>query len=89
MTGSVYVPFAEDRTVYIDTKKCGTTNVPFQVQVGTHDIDMGWPQDYTPSSQRIVVLASHTPLAPLVVTFEVEPAVEPAVEPDVEPEVEP
>jgi len=70
MTGSVYVPFAEDRNVFIDTKKCGTTNVPFQVEVGTHNIDLGWPQDYTPSTQEIVVLPSHTPLAPLEVNFE-------------------
>ena len=72
MTGSVYVPFAEDRNVFIDTKKCGTTNIPFQVEVGTHDIDLGFPEDYTPVTQKIVVLGTHTPLAPLVVNFEVE-----------------
>ncbi len=72
MTGSVYVPFTQDREVFIDTKKCGMTNIPFSVEVGTHNIDLGSPPDYSPVMQQIVVLSSHTPLAPLVVHFQEE-----------------
>lgn len=68
MPGSVLVPFPDRLDVYIDNQKCGTTNTPFDVEVGTHDIDLGGPP-----SQRIVVLSSHTPLNPLIVYFE-EPA---------------
>ena len=69
MAGSVLVPFAEERDVFINTQKCGTTNVPFDVEVGTHDIDLGEPVNYDPPTQRIRVRSSNTPLDPLVVNF--------------------
>lgn len=69
MPGSVYVPFDEARDVFVDNTKCGTTNVPFDVEVGTHDIDLGDPKNYTPPSRHVQVLAKHTPLNPLVVSF--------------------
>lgn len=65
MLGSVLVPSAEECDVFIDNQRCGTTNVPFDVEVGTHDIDLGGPP-----SQRITVLPSHTPLNPLIVHFQ-------------------
>ncbi|HUP61511.1 MAG TPA: hypothetical protein VNA69_13945 [Thermoanaerobaculia bacterium] len=65
MPGSVLVPFEDLRDVFIDGQLCGTTNVPFDVQVGTHDIDLGGPP-----SQRIIVLPTHTPLNPLIVHFQ-------------------
>jgi hypothetical protein len=64
MPGSVLVPSIQQCDVFIDQKQCGTTNVPFDVEIGTHDIDLG-----APPSQRITVLPSHTPLNPLVVEF--------------------
>lgn len=69
MLGSVLVPYEDDREVFIDNTRCGTTNAPFDVETGTHEIDLGEPDDYTPSSRRIRVKASHTPLNPLVVEF--------------------
>jgi hypothetical protein len=69
MSGSVLVPFGEDRDVYIDNTKCGRTNIPFEVEVGTHDIDLGSPLDYEPSTQTIQVKAQNSALNPLVVHF--------------------
>ena len=65
MPGSVLVPFGEKLDVFIDSQVCGTTNVPFDVEIGTHDIDLG-----RPPSKRIRVRSSHTPLNPLIVEFE-------------------
>jgi hypothetical protein len=69
MSGSVYVPFEEDRDVFIDNTKCGRTNIPFEVEVGTHDIDLGSPLDYDPPTQSIQVKALNSPTNPLVVHF--------------------
>lgn len=69
MPGSVMVPFEVDRDVFIDTQKCGTTNVPFDVEVGTHDIDLGDPVNYDPPTQKIKVRSNNTPTNPLVVNF--------------------
>jgi len=69
MTGSVLVPFAEERDVYIDNTRCGRTNSPFEVEVGTHDIDLGSPLDYDPPTQTIQVKAQNSSLNPLVVQF--------------------
>jgi hypothetical protein len=69
MPGSVFVPFVETRDVFVDNQKSGTTNLPFDVEVGTHDIDLGLPRDYTPASRHVQVLAKHTPLNPLEVAF--------------------
>ena len=69
MTGSVLVPFSEERAVFIDNTKCGTTNTPFEVEVGTHDIDLGSPVDYDPPTQIIQVKAQNSALNPLVVHF--------------------
>jgi hypothetical protein len=63
--GSVLVPSDKECDVFIDNGLAGTTNVPFDVEVGTHDIDLG-----APPTQRITVLPTHTPLNPLVVHFE-------------------
>jgi hypothetical protein len=68
MPGSVLVPFDGVLDVFIDNQRCGVTNIPFDVEVGTHDIDLG-----TPPSQRIIVLSSHTPLNPLIVQFQEQP----------------
>ena len=70
MQGSVLVSFDETRDVYIDNTKCGTTNEPFGVEVGSHICDLGTPIDYIPSQRTIKVKATHTPLAPLAVKFE-------------------
>jgi len=69
MLGSVLVQFKESRDVFIDNTRCGVTNEPFDVQTGTHDIDLGTPADYTPPTRKIKVKGTHTPLAQLVVTF--------------------
>ena len=69
MSGSVLVPFSEDRDVFIDTQRCGRTNIPFEVQVGTHDIDLGEPLNYSPATQKIQVKAQSSSLNPLVVEF--------------------
>jgi len=69
MNGSVLVSYAEVRDVFIDNTKCGFTNEPFDVQTGTHDIDLGDPVDYAPPTKQIKVKSTHTPLAPLVVKF--------------------
>lgn len=69
MSGSVLVPFEVDRPVYVDNTKCGTTNVPFEVEVGTHDVDLGNPVNYDPPSQRIKVKSLNSSLNPLVVHF--------------------
>ena len=58
--GSVLVPYGETRDVFVDNQKCGTTNLPFDIEIGTHDVDLGDPQDYAPPSRQ--VLAKHTPL---------------------------
>jgi hypothetical protein len=65
MPGSVLVPFGSHSDVFIDNQLCGTTNEPFDVEIGTHEIDLGGPP-----SQIIIVLSSHTPLNPLIVHFE-------------------
>jgi hypothetical protein len=67
--GSVLVQYIENRDVFSDTAKIGFTNLPFDVDTGTHDIDLGQPPDYSPATQKIKVKASHTPLAPLIVKF--------------------
>jgi hypothetical protein len=69
MSGSVLVPFEEDRDVFIDNTRCGTTNLPFEVEVGTHDIDLGAPADYDPPTQKIQVKSQNSSLNPLVVHF--------------------
>lgn len=69
MTGSVRVDFDEDRDVFIDNTRCGRTNVPFEVEVGTHDVDLGNPVNYTPLMQTIQVKAQNSSLNPLVITF--------------------
>ena len=69
MPGSVLVPYDDTRDVFVDNKLFGSTNLPFDVEVGTHDIDLGNPHDYTPSSRHVQVLAQHTTLKPLVVNF--------------------
>jgi hypothetical protein len=69
MVGSVLVPFPEARDVFIDNGKCGVTNIPFDVEVGTHDIDLGLPADYNPPTRQIRVKSTNTPLAPLIVKF--------------------
>lgn len=69
MSGSVLVPFEEDRDVFIDNTKCGRTNIPFEVEVGTHEVDLGSPLDYDPPTVMIQVKAQHSALNPLVVHF--------------------
>lgn len=69
MPGSVLVSWPTDRDVFIDNKLCGTTNAPFDVEIGRHDIDLGEPADYTPSTRKIIVRSVHSPLAPLRVSF--------------------
>jgi hypothetical protein len=69
MPGSVLVFWPTVRDVYIDNKLCGTTNAPFDVEIGRHDIDLGAPADYDPPSRKIAVRAMHSPLNPLRVTF--------------------
>ena len=70
MQGSVLVEWDSDRDVFIDDTRCGTTNQPFGVEVGQHFCDLGEPNDYTPERRRIRVKATHTPLDPLVVKFD-------------------
>ncbi|HYK05822.1 MAG TPA: hypothetical protein VE974_29015 [Thermoanaerobaculia bacterium] len=69
MPGSVLVSWPTERDVFIDNKRCGTTNAPFDVEIGRHDIDLGGPADYMPPTRKIIVRAVHSPLAPLRVTF--------------------
>jgi hypothetical protein len=72
MPGSILVEYREARDVFIDTTKCGITNQPFDVDTGTHDIDLGLPLDYVPRTKKIKVKASNTPLNPLIVKFTLE-----------------
>lgn len=69
MPGSVLVPFPEDRDVFVDDKLCGRTNAPFDVEVGTHQVDLGEPIDYDPVTKTATVKSSHTPLKPLRLQF--------------------
>ena len=69
MIGSILVEYSEQRDVFVDNTKCGTTNEPFDVQTGTHDIDLGQPVDYSPTTKKIKVKTSNTSLNPLIVRF--------------------
>lgn len=69
MIGSILVQYKEDRDVFVDTIRIGTTNLPLEVQTGTHDIDLGAPVSYYPKTQKVKVVSKNTPLQPLVVVF--------------------
>ncbi len=69
MPGSVLVQYSTQRDVYVDGTQCGFTNEPFDVETGTHDIDLGDPVDYFPSTKKVRVRSTHTPLNPLLVVF--------------------
>ncbi|HEY0142430.1 MAG TPA: hypothetical protein VGF48_16145 [Thermoanaerobaculia bacterium] len=69
MIGSILVEYSESRDVYVDNTKCGLTNEPFDVETGTHDIDLGEPVDYSPHTKKIRVRASDTSLNPQIVRF--------------------
>lgn len=69
MPGSVLVVFDESRDVFVDNQLLGVTGEPFDVELGTHDFDLGEPADYKPLSRHLRVMTRHTPLKPLVVKF--------------------
>lgn len=69
MLGTVLVEYSDERDVFIDNTRSGVTNEPFDVESGTHDINLGEPVNYFPSTKKIRVRTSHTPLNPLIVRF--------------------
>lgn len=64
----VIVSFPTDRFVYIDGEKGGRTNEVLRVEAGTHEFDLGSPQDYEPGLQEIEV-AETTVLQPMEIVF--------------------
>jgi hypothetical protein len=67
MDGWVLVTFLTVRNVYVDGVRCGETNTAFNVQLGTHTLDLDEPKDYTPA--QIVALIDGTPVNPTIVAF--------------------
>ena len=65
----VIVIFPESRTVMIDGKAGGFTGKPFRVQRGTHTFWLSFPQDYSPTFQKMVV-QNTAPNNPMRITFE-------------------
>lgn len=64
----IRVNFRERRTVFIDRCACGMTGQLINVNSGVHEIDLGDPRDYAPSSQRPNV-ANTSATRPLIVEF--------------------
>lgn len=54
--GFLLVEYPTVRQVFIDDVQCGLTNTPFQVSNGSHRIDLGPNQTYSPSFRRVEVL---------------------------------
>lgn len=68
MDGWVKVLFPKARDVYVDGIRCGVTNTPFNVQLGTHTFDLDVPNDYTPPTETLSI--DGTPTNPTVVKFD-------------------
>ncbi len=67
MDAWIIVTFPSVRDVYVDGVRFGKTNTMFNVQLGTHRIDLDVPRDYTPAN--VVALIDGTPLCPTVIAF--------------------
>ena len=66
------VLFPTVRDVYVDGTKCGVTNVPFNVQLGTHTITLGDPQNYKPAN--VTMSIDGNPANPTIIVFELASA---------------
>jgi hypothetical protein len=49
----IRVTFPDRRTVFIDGGATGRTGVTLTIDEGPHDVDLGTPQNYTPSQQSV------------------------------------
>jgi len=65
----VKIIYVEARSVFIDDQASGPTNQKLSVGEGTHDFGLGEPNDYYPSTQRIVVTGT-TEEFPMEIGFE-------------------
>jgi hypothetical protein len=64
----IIVNFPTDRFVFIDGEKGGRTNEVLRIEAGTHEFDLGSPEDYDPELQEVVVEET-TVLQPLEIVF--------------------
>jgi hypothetical protein len=67
------VHFERSRRVVIDDEFNGRTEQVIEIDAGRHEISLGPPHNFTPTSQ-IVILRDTTSLEPREVTFELETA---------------
>lgn len=64
----IYIKYHRNRNVFIDSHLSGKTNETLRVEAGTHRIDLGEPQNYTPKFRRASVSGT-TPLTPEEISF--------------------
>lgn len=65
----VTIKFVESRTVFIDGRVAGLTNVVLRTNEGTHSFDLGASGDYQPRSRKVMVTGT-TSISPQEVHFE-------------------
>jgi len=64
----VIVRFPSSRDVYVDGEKNGRTDDSIRVDAGSHQFDLGSPQDYDPESREVAVTGT-TLFDPMEIVF--------------------
>jgi hypothetical protein len=65
----VIVNFANSRSVYVDGRISGKTNIIFRIGTGAHEFDLGSPLDYYPRVKRVTIQGTNA-LAPAIIDFD-------------------
>ena len=65
----IVVKYFRSRNVYLDGNLIGKTNQTLRVEEGTHLVDLGQPDNFTPASQKIRVTGT-TQILPLEIEFQ-------------------